>query len=203
MSFSLEVKQSVWDYDSYKSPGLYGISFGFIKEFWNLLKDDFIRFLSKFHRNGRLTKGLNATFNALIPKINSSQRLNDYRPISLVGCMYKVLAKILANDTLITADKSWLNVRSIRVVLLVFEEVSGLKVNFHKSMLTGVNISYSWLSEAAAVMNCKKKGPFLLYIWVCLLEEMLERLVSGNLLLIVLLLAYRRGITSSFLSVVV
>lgn len=25
------------------------------------------------------------------------QRFNDFRPISLVGCMYKVLAKVLAN----------------------------------------------------------------------------------------------------------
>jgi len=32
--------------------------------------------------------------------------------------------------------------------------VSGLKVNFHKSMLTRVNILDSWLHEAALVMNC-------------------------------------------------
>jgi len=56
-----------------------------------------MRFVGEFHRNGRLTKGVNATFIALIPKTNSPQRLNDFRPISLVGCMYKVLAKILAN----------------------------------------------------------------------------------------------------------
>jgi len=41
-------------------------------------------------------------------------------------------------------------------VLLLFEEVSGLKVNFHKSMLTGVNVSDFWLSEAALVMNCRR-----------------------------------------------
>jgi len=56
-----------------------------------------MRFLSEFHRNGKLTKGVNATFIALIPKVVSPQRLNDFRPISLVGCMYKVLAKVLAN----------------------------------------------------------------------------------------------------------
>jgi len=33
----------------------------------------------------------------LIPKVNSPQRLNDFRPISLIGCLYKVLAKVLAN----------------------------------------------------------------------------------------------------------
>lgn len=38
-----------------------------------------------------------------------------------------------ADDTLIIGEKSWLNVRSMQVVLLIFEQVSGLKVNFHKS----------------------------------------------------------------------
>ena len=33
--------------------------------------------------------------------------------------------------------------------------MSGLKVNFHKSMLTGININASWLSEAALVLNCR------------------------------------------------
>jgi hypothetical protein len=44
-----------------------------------------------------LTKGLNATFIALITKVDSPQRLNDFRPISLVGSLYKILAKVLAN----------------------------------------------------------------------------------------------------------
>jgi len=92
-----EVKQAIRDCDSFKSLGPDDISFGFIKQFWNDLKDDFVRFVSKFHRNGRLTKGINTTFKALIPKVSSPQRLNDFRLISLVGCMYKVLAKILAN----------------------------------------------------------------------------------------------------------
>ncbi|GAU35790.1 hypothetical protein TSUD_56670 [Trifolium subterraneum] len=56
-----------------------------------------MRFIVEFHRNGKLTKGLNSTFIALIPKVDSPQRLNDFRPISLVGCLYKILAKVLAN----------------------------------------------------------------------------------------------------------
>jgi hypothetical protein len=96
--FSLEeVRRVVWDCDSYNSPGLDGITFGFIKEFWELLKDDIMRFILEFHRNGKLSKGVNSTFIALILKVTSLQRLNNFRPISLVGSMYKVLAKVLAN----------------------------------------------------------------------------------------------------------
>jgi hypothetical protein len=43
-----------------------------------------------------------------------------------------------------------------------FERMSRLKVNFNKSMLVGVNISDSWLHEAAFALNCKVgKVPFL------------------------------------------
>lgn len=53
--------------------------------------------MGEFHRNGKLSKGVNYTFIALIPKVNSLQRFNDFRPISMVGYMYKVLAKVLVN----------------------------------------------------------------------------------------------------------
>jgi len=59
------------------------------------------------------------------------------------------------DDTLLLGEKSWANVRALRAVLIPFEAVSGLKVNFHKSMLVGVNISESWLIEAATLLNCK------------------------------------------------
>jgi hypothetical protein len=61
------------------------------------LKGDVMRFISEFHRNGKLTKGLNSTFIALIPKMDSPQRLNDFRHISLVGSLCKILVKVLAN----------------------------------------------------------------------------------------------------------
>lgn len=47
--FSLEeVKQAVWDCDSFKSPSPDNIRLGFIKEFWQEMKDDFMRFLMEF-----------------------------------------------------------------------------------------------------------------------------------------------------------
>lgn len=92
-----EVKEAIWDCDSFKSLGPDGVSFGFIKELWNELKVDVMRFVYEFHRNGKLAKCINATFIVLIPKVDNPQRLNDFRPISLVGSMYKILAKLLAN----------------------------------------------------------------------------------------------------------
>ncbi|GAU29920.1 hypothetical protein TSUD_148290 [Trifolium subterraneum] len=67
-----------------------------------------------------------------------------------------------ADDTLLMGTKSCANVRDLRAVLVLFERMSGLKVNFHKSMLVGVNITDSWLGEAASVLSCRVgKIPFL------------------------------------------
>jgi len=60
-----------------------------------------------------------------------------------------------ADDTLIIGDKSWVNIRVMRAILLLFQSLSGLKVNFTKSHLVGVNVASSWLSKAAMVLNCK------------------------------------------------
>jgi len=50
------------------------------------------------------------------------------------------------------------------VVLYPFEVMSGLKVNFHKSELVGVNVSRSWLLEVAAILNCKVATLPILYL---------------------------------------
>jgi hypothetical protein len=60
-----------------------------------------------------------------------------------------------ANDTLIVGEKSWANIRVLKANLMLFELISGLKVNFHKSMLVGVNIAQAWLRDATSVLNCK------------------------------------------------
>jgi hypothetical protein len=67
-----------------------------------------------------------------------------------------------ADDTLLLGTKSWANVCELRAVLTLFAEMSGLKVNFNKSMQVGINIAESWLNEAASILNCKVgKAPFL------------------------------------------
>lgn len=92
----LEIEATVRECDGNKSPGPDGYNFMFVKKFWHLLKDDVCRLVAEFHGNGILAKGSNASFVALIPKKESPCKLDDYRPISLVGCIYKILVKFLA-----------------------------------------------------------------------------------------------------------
>jgi len=92
-----EVRAAIRNCDSTKRPGPDGLNFNFIKQFCDLLKPNVLRFLNEFHANGVFPKGSYVSFLALIPKVNDPQGLNDYRPISLIGCINKIVAKVLSN----------------------------------------------------------------------------------------------------------
>lgn len=52
--------------------------------------------INKFHKFGRLVKDINPCFVVLIPEKEANVELSDYRPISLIGGIYKIISKILA-----------------------------------------------------------------------------------------------------------
>lgn len=91
-----EIKNAVWDCEGDKSPGPDGFNFTFLKEFWEAIKSEVCSFVREFHLNSKLSKGIPGSFILLIPKKESVQSIKEYRPISLVGCLYKILAKILS-----------------------------------------------------------------------------------------------------------
>ena len=64
---------------------------------WEFVKTEVLNFLNEFHEHGRFFRSLNATFLVLKPKKNGANVLKDFRPISLVGSLYKLWAKVLAN----------------------------------------------------------------------------------------------------------
>ncbi|GKA93672.1 putative RNA-directed DNA polymerase, partial [Tanacetum coccineum] len=92
-----EIKEAVWNCGGSKAPGPDGFTFNFIKHYWDILSKDFIDMVKKFEMDGYILRGCNPSFIALVPKIQDPLHIKDYRPISLIGCQYKVIAKVLAN----------------------------------------------------------------------------------------------------------
>jgi len=91
-----EIRDIVWLCDGTKSLGPDGFNMNFIKESWEALKDEVVQAMSLFHGSGSIPKGCNASFVALVPKVRDPSNLEQYRPISLVGVMYKIISKVLA-----------------------------------------------------------------------------------------------------------
>jgi hypothetical protein len=61
-----------------------------------------------------------------------------------------------ADDTLCIGDPSVDNLWTLKAILRGFELASGLKVNFWKSRLMGVNVTYDFLDMACSFLNCIK-----------------------------------------------
>ena len=62
-----------------------------------MVEADLLAVFDEFHEFCSFEKSLNATFLALIPKKQNASNIRDFRPISLIGCMYKMVAKVLTN----------------------------------------------------------------------------------------------------------
>ena len=58
------------------------------------MKDDVIRFFREFYEHCNFVKSPNATFFVLIQKKAGVEDLRDFRPISLLGGLYKWLTKV-------------------------------------------------------------------------------------------------------------
>ena len=92
-----EVLAALTDLGKDKAPGSDGFTMAFWLYGWDVVKFEIMGFFREFHERGRFVKSLNATFLVLVPKKGGAEDLKDFRPISLVGSLYKLLAKVLAN----------------------------------------------------------------------------------------------------------
>ncbi|GJW80582.1 RNA-directed DNA polymerase, eukaryota [Tanacetum coccineum] len=92
-----EIHNAVWGYGENKSPGPDGFTFEFFRKFWNVIGADVCVAVEWFFDHSSFSKGCNSSFVALILKIQDHKFVNDYHPISLIGSLYKVATKVLAN----------------------------------------------------------------------------------------------------------
>lgn len=80
-----------------RAPGPDGFNGAFIKACWPIIKDDFYHLCEEFHDGNLNLESLNYGYITLIPKNNTQETVNDFRPITLLNCCLKMITKILAN----------------------------------------------------------------------------------------------------------
>jgi len=92
-----EVLQAISQCGSSKCPGPNNFNFSFVKSNWEIIGRDIVIAIVSFQSTGFVPRGCNASFITSVPKKDNLSNINEFRPISLVGCVYKILFKILAN----------------------------------------------------------------------------------------------------------
>ena len=101
----------------------------FFQACWGIVKPDLMVVFHHFFNKGQFEKILNATFITLIPKKHAASEIRDFRPISLVGGVYKIIAKVLANrlrtvigDIISTSQNALVRNRQILDPILIANE---------------------------------------------------------------------------------
>nr|GEX57649.1 hypothetical protein [Tanacetum cinerariifolium] len=137
--------------------------------------------------------GYNASFITLIPKVTDPVGLNDYRPISLIGCSYKVIAKVLANRLKVVIPKIISNSQSAFIegrqildgVLIANEVLSHIKKMKKKMLLFKVDfekafnsINWNFLDNILNQMNFRDKWRW--WIRGCLKSARVSVLVNES-----------------------
>lgn len=67
-----------------------------------------------------------------------------------------------ADDTLFFCDANEMQILNIKVILLCFSAVSGLRINFLKSGMIGVRVNEDRLAMLTDIFGCKVGSPPLL-----------------------------------------
>ena len=92
-----EILAAISGFNGDKAPGPDGFPLAFWSFSWEFVKYEVLGFFREFFEHNQFVKSLNATFLVLVPKGRTVEDLKDLRPISLVGSLYKILSKVLAN----------------------------------------------------------------------------------------------------------
>ena len=99
------ILQVVSELEGDKAPGSDGFTMAFYHYCWRVVEKDVLAVFEEFFQHCKFEKSVNATFIALIPKNNDVSNIRDFRPISLVGSVYKILSKVLANRLRVVLDQ--------------------------------------------------------------------------------------------------
>ncbi|XP_020112154.1 uncharacterized protein LOC109726772 [Ananas comosus] len=112
-SFTIdEIKKAVFQLGSDKAPGPDGFPLRFYQVFWDTVKEDIMCLFQEMFEGRLTTDPIDYTYICLIPKKEGAKTANDYRPISLLNGIQKILSKVLANrlelvmDHLISSSQS-------------------------------------------------------------------------------------------------
>ncbi|XP_026378165.1 uncharacterized protein LOC113272563 [Papaver somniferum] len=197
-----EVRNVVKCFGLKKSPGHDGYTMEFFKATWDIIKPELMNIFNEFHCTGRLYWRLHCTNIILLPKCEGVVSMHNYRPISLIGGIYKIISKCLADRMKIVMpiiiskyQGAFIDERQITDGNLITSELidareksytPGLvvKVDFQKAF---DNINWNCLNYTMSrnIKGVRQGDPFSTFLFILVVEVlslMIQRDANLNLI---------------------
>lgn len=180
-----EIEEALAASDNMKAPGPDGVNTGVLRVLWPVIKDEVWQFFTFFHRDLLIPVGYNSSFIALIPKVTNPSLPSQFRPISLMNSIMKLLTKVLArrlkcvmNPLVSPCQSAFIQGRHISDSILIASEIIHslqtknsvgvvLKIDFEKAfdkikwdfvfeVLRSMNFDPKWVDWISAVFHSSK-----------------------------------------------
>lgn len=78
-----------------KAPGPDGLTSGFYKAAWSVIGPEVVSSIRHFFNSSFMPLATNSTILSLVPKHTGASMITDYRPISCLNTLYKVVSRLL------------------------------------------------------------------------------------------------------------
>lgn len=92
---SEEIKSCMFKLNPNKAPGPDGLTSAFFKASWDTVGAEVVSAIKNFFATKFLSATANATILSLIPKFPGASRIRDFRPISCLNTIYKVISRLM------------------------------------------------------------------------------------------------------------
>lgn len=93
--FLVEIRTAVKQLANKKASGPDGLPHEFFKEYWDFLEHDILKLFNEFWNHKLNLLQINKENIVMIPKKGNSVRVGDFRPISIINIITKVLSNHL------------------------------------------------------------------------------------------------------------
>eukprot|EP00253_Pinus_taeda_P014508 PITA_14508 len=135
-----------------KSPGPDGWTIELFLHFFEQIGAEITEVVEESKQKGVIYRPFNSTFIALIPKKDDPESFEDFRPISLCNCIYKIISKVIAlrigpilSRNISMEQFAFLNGRQIHEAIGVAQEVThSIKVKKKKGVVLKIDLSKAY-----------------------------------------------------------
>jgi hypothetical protein len=188
-----ELLEVLHSFQKDKSPGPDGWTIEFFLGCYEIIGTDLLKMVEDTRISGRIPQSLNSTFISLIPKMDNPETLDEFRPISLCNCAYKIVSKIIARRFKKILSKNiseqqfgFLEGRQIHEAIGIAQEgLHSMKTRKLKGAVLKIDLSkaydrVSWLYIRLLLTHLGFEVPFITWIMSCLTSTSFAVLINGS-----------------------